>query len=636
MDLDKFRSGNKKSWRPDVTLKVRSRRSTPFLMTYMTSVPVSSPATATIGASPRVRARRRRVLLASAITATVLAVAMVVADNAPVIGKVIESAWWGFDPATSVTDLTARADFSALDLSWGANDRAAEYTVTVASDATFTDTIDRITTTSTQAVLMGFDQGTTYYYRVAWKSEFGNQGVASEVKPVTTAFHEVTAPAAVDISATASDFSLVWDPVQYATQYVVRMSTSKDPAAFGDSTADVEFAPTTDTTFTTPALSKATAEKYYFTVRADNRDLSTAVTAAHAGRLLVDPPKEATAVSATSTGVTVSWSPVANATGYVIERSSTEDFATVDSKYVVPRAYQRMSINGLAPGTSYFLRIRARDGSHKGQVSPVVAATTLSGGTVDMRVATYNVLDPKLGNTLAKWSVRRKNLAKTINAADADLVALQEAGWSTVSGGRTPAQDLVKLLDKKMVISKAGTRGDQILYSPKKYSAGKHGSFNLPRISGDGQRVAVWQVLTDKKTGASFIAVSTHLTNGIQNNAGRARQAKAILSKLDSINKSGLPLVIMGDMNSYDARSDLTPMSLFAKAGYVDAQLSSPATDTPTMNTWVKATSTTGSIRFDHIAVSESVSVTRTAIEDLKGAASDHRLLWADIALATS
>ena len=603
-------------------------------MTFTTSVPVSS-ASATIGASPRVRVRRRRLLLASAITATVVGLGMVVADNAPALANVAENAWWAFDPATSVSDLEARSDFSAIDLSWEVNDRAQQYTVTVARDAAFTDSVEKISTSSTEAIFSGLDQGTTYFYRVGWRSEYGNQGVSSEVKSVTTAIHVVDSPADINVTATASDFALSWSPVDFATQYVVRMSVSKDPAAFGDSPADVQFAPTTGTEFITPALSKATAEKYYFTVRADNRDLSAAESAPYGGRLLVDPPKEATAVSSTATGVTISWSAVDDASGYVIERSSTEDFATVDGKYVVPRAYQRMSINGLAPGTAYFLRVRARDGSHKGQVSPVVSATTLSGGTVDMRVATYNVLDPKLGNVLAPWSVRRKNLARTIDAADADLIALQEAGWSRVSGGRTPAQDLVKLVDKKFVISKAGSRGDQILYSPKKYTAGRYGSFNLPRISGDGQRVAVWQQLTDKKTGTKFLAISTHLTMGLQNNAGRERQAKAILSKLTSINKAGLPIVLMGDLNSYDARATVTPMSLFSRAGYVDAQLSSPETDTPTLNTWVKATSTTGSIRFDHIAVSESVSVKRTSIENLKGAASDHRLLWADIALAT-
>jgi endonuclease/exonuclease/phosphatase family metal-dependent hydrolase len=315
------------------------------------------------------------------------------------------------------------------------------------------------------------------------------------------------------------------------------------------------------------------------------------------------------------------------------------DFATIDGSYEVPRAYNRMAVNGLASGTANYFRVKVKDGRRVGQPSAAVAATTSAAGSIDVRVATYNVLDPTLGaKALAPWSERRKNLAKTIDSAGADIVALQEAGWSQVKGGITPAQDLKKLIDKKMVLSKAGYKGDQLLYSPAKYTALKHGSFRLPRIAGDGVRSAIWQEFRDKATGTKFIALSTHLTSGIGNNAGRVRQAKSILSKLKTINPAGLPIVMMGDLNSYDARADVTPMSLFADAGYVDSELSSPATDTPTLNTWVKATSTTGSIRFDHIAVSQSVSVTRTAIENpkLKGPASDHRLLWADIAIATS
>jgi endonuclease/exonuclease/phosphatase family metal-dependent hydrolase len=590
--------------------------------------------------SPRVQVRRRRFLLASAILATILAVAMVVVDNWPVIGKALERAWWTFEPVEAVTGATALPDYTGLDLKWTAHDRAATYTVTVASDAALTEGVERMTTTSSQVVLTGLAEGTTYFYRVNWMSELGNWGVASAVTPVTTAFHRVTAPSSVTVAATASDFSVSWAPVAWATDYIVRMSTSKDPAAFGSSPADAEYVASTGTTFITPELSKAsTGEKYYFTVRANNRELSNAVSEPAGARLLIDPPKDVSTAGAGTTGVTLTWAAVTGAKKYVIERSTSQDFATIDGTYDVPLAYTRMSVNGLAAGTQYYFRVRAESGKHVGQASATIAGATLSTGAIDVRVATYNVLDPKIGNaSLAPWKERRKNIARTIDSSGADIVALQEAGWSRVSDGLTPAQDLVKLTAKTLSISKAGYRGDQILYSASKYSAGRHGSFRLPRISGDGERSAIWQEFRDKATGAHFITVSTHLTSGINNNAGRVRQANAILAKLDTLNPDDLPIVLMGDLNSYDARADVTPMSLFSEAGYVDAELSTPETTTPNLNTWVKATSPTGSIRFDHIAVSDSVSVTRTAIEDpkLNGPASDHRLLWADIAIATS
>ncbi|CAN5358434.1 hypothetical protein BH11ACT2_BH11ACT2_09070 [soil metagenome] len=603
-----------------------------------TSLPLSSPTRTRLGVSPRVERRRRRVLLSAAILSTAAGMALAIAHNGAIIGKSIESAWWHFSPATSVAQVAATSDYSAIGVGWSANERAAEYTVTVARDAALRHPIERMTTTANHLELVGLAEGTTYFYGVEWRSGLGNEGVASGIRRVTTAFHDVVAPADVAVVASASAFTVSWSAVSWATDYTVRMSTSSDPAAFGGSPADVQYPATAATTLTTQPLSKAaTGDRYYFTVTAANRNLSAAVSAISGRRLLIDPPDRASIVGASTTGVTLAWSRLPDAGKYVIERSSTPAFATIDGTYDVPRAYSRMTVNGLQPGTQYFFRVKAQTGSHHGQASVAVGATTQSSGTADLRVATYNVLDPTLGaKSLAPWKERRKNIARTINAADADIVALQEAGWSRVQGGRTPAQDIKHLISKHMVLSKAGKKGDQMLYSPAKYAAGPHGSFTLPRVSGDGVRSAIWQEFRDKKSGAHFIAVSTHLTSGIEHNAGRLVQAKRILAKVRVINKSGLPIVIMGDFNSYDARAPITPMSTFADAGYVDAELSTPATDTPDLNTWVKATSTTGRVRFDHIAVSDSVAVTRTAIENLRGTASDHRLLWADLAIATS
>jgi endonuclease/exonuclease/phosphatase family metal-dependent hydrolase len=610
-------------------------------MTFPPPQPVTASAGSVYAAAPRSRSRYRGRpwVLFAAIVATLVALALIVVDNGPPLAKVAERAWWWVSPSQAVSRLAAEPDFTALDLSWDANERAHTYSVSIARDAGFDVVVDRMTTSAHQVAVLDLEQGTTYFYRVSWTSAQGNRGVATRTQSVTTGIHQVSAPADIAVASTASAFSLTWAPVEWATQYVVRMSVSKDPAAFGASPADVEFPATTETGLATAAISRAVAgDHYFFTVRAANGDLSAAVSEPVSARLLLDPPKKATAVGASTTGVTISWSGVAVARKYVIERSSTPDFAVVDGSYTVPRAYRRMSVNGLAPGTPYYFRVRAEKGSRLGQASPVVTATTLSSGTVDVRVATYNVLDPALGRSLAPWSVRRKNLARTIDAAAPDIIALQEAGWSRVAGGRTPAQDLARLTKRSLSISKAGYRGDQILYSAKKYAAGDHGSFRLPRISGDGQRSAVWQIFTDRKTHARFVVVATHLTSGKSNNAGRAKQTKTILRKLRAVNHGGLPVVLMGDLNSYDARASITPMSLFAHAGYLDAEISSPVNDTPTLNTWVKATSNTGSIRFDHIAVSETIGVTRTSIENpkLSGPASDHRLLWADIAIATA
>ncbi|MFT4124247.1 MAG: endonuclease/exonuclease/phosphatase family protein [Microbacteriaceae bacterium] len=585
--------------------------------------------------------RWRRLVLLLAIAATAAAAALLALDHAAQLARLVERVGWtlSLSPARAVDELSAVPGYESLALSWAAEDRAVGYTVEIAEDEDMTADVEHLSVDTTRVVIAsGLAQGTTYYYRVSWTSAAGNVGAVSPVQSVTTPFRVVTAPTAVAVTSSSTAFALSWDPVDGATDYVVRMSTSSDPSAFGQSAADVEFSATTATSLSTDAIDRTAGDSYYFTVRAENGVLSSASAAPVAARLAIPAPASASIDGTSTSGATISWQAVDGATSYLIEWSTSADFTSIAGSDTVPESYLRSSVYGLTTGTEYFFRVHGVRDSVAGDPSPVVAATTGAGAAASLRVATYNVLDPVLGkSTLGSWSSRRENVAATIDAADADIIGLQEANWSRLADGGTAAEDLQSLLDKTMTLSKAGYRSDALLYDASKYAAGDYGHFDLPYVTSAGTgRDAIWQIFRDKKTGLRFLVVSTHLAALYTSSDDREVQAERIVAKIAKINTAGLPVVILGDLNSYDGRSDVTPMSVFAAAGYTDAELTTPETTSADVNTWVKATSTTGAIRFDHIAVSDEVAVTRTEVEDpdLDGPASDHRLLWADVAIA--
>lgn len=590
-------------------------------------------------AVPRRDQRHRRfpvwrlLVLLAAIAATIAAAWM----NAPAIAQFLERAWWHIEQPAAVQQLAGRAGYSTLDLEWQKAADDARYRVTVATDAGFDHIVDRLHTTSTTAAFDGLAEGTTYYYRVHWTSALGNQAATTVPRSVVTEVHPLAAPTTVAMSAQSSSaFNVTWGSVPYATTYVVRLSTSADPARFGASPSDIEFPATAATSLAVTVPQAALDVTYYATVRAENDHVISDLSVPAQARLRLDPPSNVSVAGTSTSSVTLSWDGVPNASGYVIERSGTSDFGTVDASYTVPRAYTRMAVSGLVGASAYFFRVHAMNGDQAGIDSPPITGATDGGPALSLRIATYNVLDATSGKDVGSWKERRHNVAATIRSAGASIIGLQEANSTTRLGiGTTQARDIARLTGFSLATS-AGLRGNQFLYDAHLYDLGRSGVFHVPQAKGDGYRTAIWQVFVDRATGSRFLVVNAHLSNGDSSydDQMRASQAAAMMRELTALD-TGLPSILLGDLNSWDTRTDVTPMSTFASNGYVDAGLSTPLTDSSTINTWVKAKSTDGRIRLDHIAVPASVAVDQTeVIADAKTPASDHRLMWASISIA--
>ncbi|MFT4123051.1 MAG: endonuclease/exonuclease/phosphatase family protein [Microbacteriaceae bacterium] len=284
------------------------------------------------------------------------------------------------------------------------------------------------------------------------------------------------------------------------------------------------------------------------------------------------------------------------------------------------------------------------------------------------RVASYNVLDPEHGE-LGPWAQRRGNIARTIELAAPELLAVQEAGWTRLTDGRTPAQDLAALTGMRLAAAHAS---DAILLGPG-WRAGAHGVIPLPGARDDRERSAVWQ-LVEHPDGTRLLIAGAHLSprSWPGRDRARARQTRRLVRRLRALNRADLPAIVMGDLNSWRGRARVTPLDVLGHAGYRDAieTVHRQAPDAPpppgTLVTMARpeqldhillangrraalqvldarvadpplaGTSPTATLPTGTLPTGTLPTGTPPAGEALDGPASDHRLVWADLAITAS
>lgn len=320
------------------------------------------------------------------------------------------------------------------------------------------------------------------------------------------------------------------------------------------------------------------------------------------------------------------------------------------------------------------------------------AATPAATGT-SLRVASYNVASVKA--TLTKpglsWDARRTKVASTILASRAGVVGLQELGpGSKYDGGSTanaPRQtdDLVATLRSlaKAQGSSAsyrlvrttpyvapgtthGSQGARILYDASRYtlrstcgettgtrSYSASCTIAMPVLPGDSrgkQRKAAYAQLADRATGKTFYVVSAHLDPRKDSAGSKGRydtlrrdQVRAIMRAIDAINTTGDPVLMTGDLNSWQSNKHTgsLPHRALIAAGYHDGAASTKRTNAqyPTTTGWAttaKASSIGYGPRLDYVlakGVQGSVAYKAHVTKKDATRASDHHLVWAQFRL---
>ena len=220
----------------------------------------------------------------------------------------------------------------------------------------------------------GLSPTTSYYYRV-FATNAGGDSPASDVGSATTLTDPPGAPTAVTaMGVSSTEIDVTWSAVASATGYRVERSPDGSTGWLAVATTGQDV-----TTYSDTGLSPTTT--YYYRVFATNAggdspasDVGSATTP-DVPSTPPSPPSALSAVAASSTEVDVTWSGVASATGYRVERSpdGSSGWVTVATTGPDVTTYQD---TGLSPTTTYYYRVFAINAGGDSPASNVGQAST--------------------------------------------------------------------------------------------------------------------------------------------------------------------------------------------------------------------------------------------------------------------
>lgn len=258
---------------------------------------------------------------------------------------------------------------------------------------------------------------------------------------------------------------------------------------------------------------------------------------------------------------------------------------------------------GVGPAASGWVTESSQPRTTLGTPKPTPAAaqpTTTVTPAPFLGFATWNIAK-STNRQVPSWSKRRLAIARTINESGSDVIALQEATQHPVKGvgGKTMSQwSDVKALTKKggYVATKVETdscarnkciHSGHILFKKSTIKQldfpGKLPSAGQGRLSeiASGLHYAknrefAWAYLEGLNGAGKFLAISVHLNNE-KNTIGREdrnRVGRALTKWAKEMNKKvgldNVPMILMGDFNSYVKREPKGMPYLLAKQGWLD------------------------------------------------------------------
>jgi len=233
-----------------------------------------------------------------------------------------------------------------------------------------------------------------------------------------------------------------------------------------------------------------------------------------------------------------------------------------------------------------------------------------------LRAATFNVRTARATSDRRQWLERAPDVARQIIAYRPGIVALQELGpgradgrsgstasyprqtTSLVSALRRAGNQTYALVRTTPYVKPglpSGSQGARILYDTSRYqlrsscpetASGSNWSSScsipMPVYPGKGEgerRRAVYAELADRTTGQRFFVVSAHLDSYHSSSASkersleahRGRQISAVIAGMAKINTDRLPIVLGGDLNSWqNNRVADDAHEILAARGYYD------------------------------------------------------------------
>lgn len=454
--------------------------------------------------------------------------------------------------------------------------------------------------------------------------------------------------------ASATSIRVSWKKATRATGYRVTVHSTKWGPAIAKSKR------TKKTAVVVPGVKARTAD-YWVRVTADNKKIKSTTSKPVRANVRPTTVKTVKVTGTSAKGLSVTWSGAKGAQTYQVQVARDAAFSQGVKTFNVPvDAGRRFTATTLESNTSYWVRVRGKNATSAGAYSakPKAPRATTRGAGISVTVSSANLFLANVQGEGAPWSDRRQPSAAQLTAAGVDIVGVQEATTSTepfAHGESTQPQDLANLMStggKRFEVARSGQttmnlRGAvHIIYDASRFSTQTSwgGRATLSGPDDPKDRWVVWQTLKDRSTGERIFVANTHLSNGGSGarNVDRAVQASQVVAEIARRNTANLPVVLVGDLNSYYGRTSTTPMTKFEAAGYVSADLFAARQVNDRLastNKW-SAIPLKNGVKVDHIYTSPDVAATRfEVLANFQGGRlalplpSDHNFLAATVVL---
>ena len=270
-------------------------------------------------------------------------------------------------PATP-TGLTATATGSqSIVISWNSSSGASNYKLDRWDPSTSTwKQIYYSSATSYTDSGSQLQPNTTYYYEVCASNSSGDSAFSSSVSATTLA-GVPNPPTGLTVSASAlQTLSVSWNAVSGATNYVLDRSTSS-----GGPFAQVYSG--TTAAYADSGLQFGTT--YYYEVNATTGGGTSTFSSVVSGTTLPGVPTGLSATATSSQAISVSWTAVAGAATYTLQRATS---ASGPWTQIYTGATAAFGDSGLQAGTTYYYEVRTNTATGNSAYSSSVSATTLA------------------------------------------------------------------------------------------------------------------------------------------------------------------------------------------------------------------------------------------------------------------
>ena len=275
-------------------------------------------------------------------------------------------------PIPSAATLITASGFTA---NWNSSATATAYRLDVSTASDFSSIVAGFNNLNVANVLSyavsGLNANTSYYYRVRAEHAYGTSGNSEKIAVLTAP----EAPTTLGASPVVyNGFTANWNSRAGATGYYLDVSTASDFSSYvtGFNSLDVGNV----TSYLISGLSSSST--YYYRVRAystispsGNSDVRTVVT-------LPPAPVASAATAITATSFTANWNASTAATGYRLDVATDAAFTALLGSYndIDATNVTSKSITGLTPGTTYYYRVRAYNGSGANGSSNIITVTS--------------------------------------------------------------------------------------------------------------------------------------------------------------------------------------------------------------------------------------------------------------------